>query len=997
MNQCFEKIFPKNFSVGFKKCNNPVKKYCKLCSTLLSILPLITFQTTALHTFRPRQLLLILLLSGASCSRPAKQRTYVIAFSQCVGGDQWRQTMLSEMRRELSFHDHINFLYRDAAGSSDRQVRQIDTLVSQGIDLLIVSPNEVRPLSAAIEKVYRSGIPVVVVDRRTNHKDYTAFIGAENFEVGQNAGRYAVSMLKGEGKVMEVTGLPDASPVIDRHNGFMDIISHYPGIRFVKKIDGYWTEAGVEDSIRALGNIDLIFAQNDNMGLQMYHVCKDLGLEKKIRIIGVDGLPMKDMGLDMVARHYISATVLYPTGGQEAILTALNILNRKPYYKENQLFTTVIDSSNVRLMKMQAEKLASQQLDIEQRQKVIDKQILITRSQSTVILIIASTLTLALFFSGISWYFLRENKKINRRLAIQNKAISDQNKEISDQNIAISDQKNQLMEMSVKAEQAHQAKLNFFTNISHEFRTPLTLILSPLEDLMRHPRLPVTAAHTLQLVQKNVLRLYRLVNQLMDFRKIEFKKMRVRATENDLVAFVREIVGSYEELARHKHISLQFLSSERQLQAWFDTSMIDKVLFNLLSNAFKFTGEGGAIYVTVSKHPTHAQLQFEDSGIGMSPESIRHAFEPFFQGEYENNQGTGLGLALSKELMELHHGSISVTSEKWKGTTFTITLPLGRQHFSESEVRIDPQDTQNPANPPASSLAISADGRISVPAELSMLTEFSDGDAASQGASTYFPDEKGEKKGSLLIVEDNEELRQYLKGRLSHHYDTMDAGDAGGALELVFDQSPDLVICDVVIPGKSGLDITRILKSDIRTAHIPVILLTARADESQQIEGLKTGADAYVTKPFNMDFLEQTIDSLLNNRKKSKDHYSVDLMPEVKSIPAKKTARKFIQEFSAIVEKNLSNEEFGVEDICTEMKLSRIQLYRKVKSHMDCNVNEYISTIRLQKAKYYLQHENLSIAEIAYKTGFASASYFSTAFKSKFSMTPSEFKANGPR
>ena len=243
-----------------------------------------------------------------------------------------------------------------------------------------------------------------------------------------------------------------------------------------------------------------------------------------------------------------------------------------------------------------------------------------------------------------------------------------------------------------------------------------------------------------------------------------------------------------------------------------------------------------------------------------------------------------------------------------------------------------------------------------------------------------------------MIIEDNDDLRQFIANRLSARYDVYEAANSNTALQAVFDNSPDIIICDIVIPGKNGLELTKILKSDVRTAHIPVILLTARSTEDQKIEGIKTGADAYITKPFNFQLLEQHLVTLLNNRNKSKEHYSSDVLPNVQQIARKKTDRKFITEFSAIVENNIGNDAFSIDDICRELNISQAQLSRRIRALMDCNVNEYIVNTRLKKAKYYLQHENLSIAEIAFKTGFSSATYFSTVFKSKFSVTPKEFK-----
>ena len=323
--------------------------------------------------------------------------------------------MWAEMKRELSFHDNIRLIYKEAGANSQTQVAQIQDLLKEGIDLLIVSPNEVNPLTPIIEKVYDSGIPVVVVDRRTGSNKYTAFIGASNYEVGQNAGRYAASILKGNGNIIEVTGIPDASPVIDRHKGFIDIVEQYPGLKYQKRFDSYNTNQISNKNpvynYLATTKTDLVYAQNDYMAYDVYRICDTLGIKNRIKIIGIDGLPLENAGLDMVANNAISATILYPTGGGEAILTAVNILEKKPFKKENQLFTTVIDSTNVRIMKLQNEKVLAQQADIDKRQKKIEEQILITKNQTNVILIISTTLALALIFGGILFYYLQENKK----------------------------------------------------------------------------------------------------------------------------------------------------------------------------------------------------------------------------------------------------------------------------------------------------------------------------------------------------------------------------------------------------------------------------------------------------------------------------------------------------------------------------------------------------------------------------------------------------------
>jgi signal transduction histidine kinase/DNA-binding response OmpR family regulator len=590
---------------------------------------------------------------------------------------------------------------------------------------------------------------------------------------------------------------------------------------------------------------------------------------------------------------------------------------------------------------------------------MLTEQLRIYNNQRTFNNILTAALFLVFILGTTAFFSWRRNKKITKRLQLQNE-------EISRQSI-------QLIEVSAKAEDAHQAKLNFFTNISHEFRTPLTLIFAPLGELISNTRVQQETRQALQLIQKNVMRLYRLVNQLMDFRKIELKKMKPHVSENDLVSFTHEIVNSFRVLAKSKNIDLEFLTSERSLYIWFDAAMLDKVIFNVLSNAFKFTKEHGCIHVSISKKDEYAVIKIEDDGIGMTKEVIDHAFEPFFQGEYENYKGTGLGLALSKELIELHHGSIVVKSEKNKGSVFEILLPFGNTHFEKSEFEtIENKETI-----------------ISEDADIYTTDLYNLNNIPKQDFGSSLP-----KYLTILIIEDNKEMREYLCSRLGTEYTTIEAEDGNVALQLAFEAVPDLILCDIVLHGKNGLELTKIFKSEIRTSHIPVILLTAKDQENQKIEGMETQADAYITKPFNLMFLQQTIRSLLRNREKIKEHYSGEIFSEEKSHITKKDDRKFMIEFTAIVENNISNDKFGVNDICSELRISRVQLYRKVKAVLNCNVNDYIITMRLQKAKYYMQHENLSISEVAFKSGFSSAAYFSTVFKSKFGITPTAFKEN---
>jgi signal transduction histidine kinase/AraC-like DNA-binding protein/CheY-like chemotaxis protein/ABC-type xylose transport system substrate-binding protein len=939
-----------------------LKKITQLA--IMFALPLIKKRFLEVYQFKRivRFLLKLgLLLFVVSCSSPQQQDKKIkIGFSQCQGGDDWRKTMLAEMKRELSFHENVEFIYRDAEADSKKQLKQIEELATLNIDLLIVSPNEIQPLSSGIEKIFDSGIPVVLVDRGINSKKYTAFIGASNFEVGQNAGRYSVSILKGKGNVIEVMGLSDASPFIDRHRGFMDIISQEPGINYLRKFDDHAVnyKKDLANTLLTEKNIDLIFAQTDYIALDVYKICKQTGVDKKIKIIGVDGLPSDTLGMGMVANKFLAATVLYPTGGQEAIITAMKILEHQPYIKENLLATSIIDSANVRIMKLQYDKVLTQQEDIDKRQKKIEEQIVITRNKSNIIVAISIILAFSLIMGVVLFYYLRENRKINMRLVKQNEEIVNQ--------------RNQLIELGKKAKEATDAKFNFFTNISHELRTPLTLILGPLEEIVTSPKLHFTVKTQLEMVKKNAMRLLRLVNQLMDFRKIEEAKMKLRASENNITEFVTEITNAFTEIATKKKISFRIDSKDTALKVWFDVNMLDKILFNILSNAFKYTNDHGSITVFVDKDNTNAIIKIEDSGIGMGPETLEHAFDLFYQGNEGTYKGTGLGLALSKELITLHHGSIKVKSEKWKGATFEINLPLGKEHLEESETE---RET-------APYFLNYEDSKIYTN-EAEVLKFVSPEDTASTTAKDY----------SILLIEDNMEIRLFLKSQLGKNYEIIEAENGNVGLNQAYEIVPDIIISDILLPGKDGMLITETLKNDIRTSHIPIIILTAKGSIEQQIEGLKLKADAYIVKPFNIQYLEETVKNLIRNRETLKDHYSSELPNEsLRASASKKLDRKFVNEFSSIVEGNIANENFGVDDICKEIGISRVQLYRKVKAVLGLNINDYILSVRMQRAKYLLVNEDLSISEISFKVGFSSQAYFSTVFKSKFGFTPSEFK-----
>ncbi|MBC3788805.1 hybrid sensor histidine kinase/response regulator transcription factor [Spirosoma utsteinense] len=897
----------------------------------------------------PLLLLVMVWLLMGGCQLTTQKKTFRIGFSQRTQADTWRKTMLESMNRELSFSPDVEFIVKDAQGQSNKQVQQIQELIDQEIDLLIVSPNAAQPITPIVEKVYQQGIPVIVVDRRTASDQYTAYVGANNVEVGRTAGVYARALLKSAGNVVEIGESPGSSADNDRHRGFVDAIRPFPGIRLVKKLEGDWDKRSFAAELTRLLTttpaIQLIFAQNDRTALKAHAVCKQLGLEGRVKIIGVDGLPGANEGIDLVNRGILDATVLYPTGGKEAVRTALAILQKQPFRRENRLPITLIDSSNVRIMKLQNEKVIEQQADIEKQSQRINDLTRTYASQKNTLYITLGSLIVAILLAIWGLYLFRTKQNAYQTLEKQNEEILKQ--------------KDQIEVVSQQARLATEEKLRFYSYISHEFNTPLSLILTPTEDLLAKKNVsPYDLKSSLLLVQKNAYRLLRLVDQMLDLRKTDAGKLRLRASEQDLAAFVRDIISDFQRKAEKQRIDLQLITDRSVQPVWFDAEKLDKVLFNLLSNAFKYTPKGGYIHVRLDQVDQQVRIQVDDNGEGMTPEEKDHAFDLFFSGTQPYNLAKGLGLALSMEFIELHRGAIGVQSEKGRGTTFTISLPLGSDHLDETE-------------------------RVSTATRHRTLVETDDEEEV-----VPFLSQPGKEAGTLLVIEDNDDLRLFLTNRLGTEFDIVAEKDGQKGWERALETIPDLVISDIMLPTMDGLQLTQRIKADLRTSHIPVILLTAKGQIEQRIEGTRAGADAYITKPFNTTYLLETLRTTLANRQKLQQRFASDLLPQL----GNRNEKKFLNELTALIERHLGDPSFGVEMLSREMGLSRVQLYRKVQALLDMNVMDYLTEIRLKKSKYLLRETNKPIAEIAEETGFNSPAYFTTFFKQHTKRTPSEYR-----
>lgn len=534
-----------------------------------------------------------------------------------------------------------------------------------------------------------------------------------------------------------------------------------------------------------------------------------------------------------------------------------------------------------------------------------------------------------------------------------------------------------------------ELKLNFFTNISHEFRTPLTLIIGPLEKLLSSEKqsnhLQIDKYH--RLIHRNALRLLRLVNQIMDVQKIDKKRMQLELQHQDIVRFLDDITQSFSFLAETRHIDFSFHSDIKTLKINFDPEKMEKILFNLISNAFKFTDKGGKIeliltemiapnlniikhfkgdldnFITKCKKNKCFKIVVQDTGTGIPLEKIDHIFELFYQGEHSHltgTQGTGIGLALVKTFVEMHNGLISVDSHVGQGTKFTIVIPQ-----DQSTIKSTNNELQ----------------KIEVNQEL--------------GADGYEKKSKSIKRKSplILVVEDDADLALFICDHLQEKYNTVCARNGAEGASIAKETIPDLIISDVMMPEMDGFALCESLKSDEKTSHIPIILLTARASEAAQMKGIKIGADDYIKKPFKINMLIARIENIFENRKKIQHQFrkKISLLHNSK---VNSTEDLFLKRLIRVLNENISDAKFDVEQMAQKIGMSRSQLYRKVSAIMDLTPNELIQSNRLEKAVQYLENDQLTCAEIAYRCGFSDPAYFSTTFKKKYRVPPTEFKKN---
>jgi signal transduction histidine kinase/ligand-binding sensor domain-containing protein/DNA-binding response OmpR family regulator len=512
----------------------------------------------------------------------------------------------------------------------------------------------------------------------------------------------------------------------------------------------------------------------------------------------------------------------------------------------------------------------------------------------------------------------------------------------------------------------YNLKQDFFTNISHEIRTPVTLILSSINKLIRTNDSNNNSENPFATITKNGEYLLNLVNELLDFRKLEHQQINLKVVKSDWVQFCKEIYLSFKEFATQKEIVFDFIFSSPSIELWFDKNQMEKVLYNLISNALKFTNTGGSIKLTISETETHVQLELVDEGIGISKKHLSKIFNRFYQaGEINsaNGVGFGLGLTISNEIIKLHHGEIEVKSKKGAGSTFIITLKKGNSFYNEDQIGGFETNDELIEN------------------YITNLPMHSGNDSDKMQFNT-------EKEQSLLVVEDNLEIRNYIVELLSDEFTILQASNGKEGLEIAIEKSPDLIISDVMMPEMDGIELTHLLKSNINTSHIPVILLTARASLMHQMEGFETGADDYVTKPFNESLLRARIKNILKNRSLLHQKFHSEETTNTNELVKNKSDQEFLENLGLFIEKNIDSENLSAVFVAQELGMSHSVLYKKLKTITGLSLVEYMRDYRLKKAKQLLLTKQFTINEICFQVGYSDRKYFSKLFKERFGNPP---------
>ena len=897
---------------------------------------------------------IVLCLAGTSCRQEGQYR---IGVSQC-SADDWRSKMNDEIMREMMFHPEATVEIRSADDSNEKQIADIRYFRDNGFDVILAAPNEANAITPIIKETYESGTPVVVFDRDINGDSYTAYIGVDNRAIGRSAAQYARNLVGPGAKILEIQGLKGSSPAIHRHEGFAEG-AKIGNLDVVATAYGDWNDrdaARVTDSLLNIHkDIDLIYAHNDRMAIAASNVARRRGLH--VKTIGIDAAP--GIGMKAVSDSVIDATFLYPTEGHELVRTALAIVKGEPFERVKTLpLASAVDKSNADILLLQNKSLNEETSKMKILKGQVDEYWEKHSMQTTLLYATIGLIVLLLAFVFLLLRTFWMNKRHQQQMMEQNRLLEQQ--------------RDAQERLNRQLEEATQSKLMFFTNISHDLRTPLTLIAEPIAQLAKAGNLTEQQHALIRMADKNVRILKRLINEILDFRKYENGKLDVRLTEARFGELALDWAESFRAVAQRRDIKLTVdIDLAEDFTLAVDVEKMERVCFNLLSNAFKYTPDNGRINFSVRADGGNMTISVRDTGRGISERDLGNIFDRFFQVDKVHPQGSGIGLSLVKAFVELHHGTISVSSQEGKGSEFTVTIPVTHVDKAEYTTAVHPDDTMR------------AD----------TMTELEHIEASRPDTDTDKP--------MLLVIDDNEDIRKLVTTLLGDEYAVISAPDGKEGVRMAAKYVPDLIICDVMMPVMDGLECTRRIKEEVTTSHIPVLMLTACSMDEQRAQGYDSGADAYLSKPFDITVLKSRCRNLIQNRRRIKELWSgSSTVPSTPRQDDKDSTRKpvpdieneFYARFVEIVNRDMGNSEMSVDSIAADLGLGRSQFYRKIKALTNYSPVELVRELRLKRSRELLISTSRSVSEIAYEVGFSTPAYFTRCFRDCFNETPSELR-----
>ena len=908
-------------------------------------------------------------LSLLACSR--KPEVFTIGVSQC-SVDAWREAANNEIGQEALFYNNLNLVFKSVRDDSQQQIADIEQFIEDGVDLLIISPNESSALSPVVEKAYDAGIPVVLYDRKVDSDKYTAFIGGDNRQIGSIAGSYTLSIIDGRKRIALIRGTRGSTADTERYEGFVSVLDQQKTSGAAIAVEAY-ANFTREDARKAMGEIlsktreedpyDLVFAFNDEMAAGVYDAYVEAGMKKPF-IMGIDALLAADGTgtIPYILDGMIDASFIYPTGGNAVISLAHRILMGEPFERENILSTEMVNRTNVRVYQTQVNQLAEKQRRAEELNSRIQAyNQRYERQQQLMYIILAFVVIL-----GMVLILLAFTMRTRNRLVVR---LNEQNAQIRKQVESLEAQKKQLIDLSEQLEETTQAKLNFFTNISHEFKTPLSLISGPIDDLISNKQMPANAEVSLDILKRNSSKLTRLITELLDFRTLESGNLAVNYSMGNLDTFLREILKMFADVIRRRNLHFEYEVDDAGYEIPFDPIKMEKVFTNLLSNAFNHVDKEGTIRIRLSSTPIESgrdiNLSVFNSGSYIPPENIEKIFQRFYTLDAEQ-KGTGIGLALVTSLVDALGGVIQVDSEQATGTTFTVKIPL------EKDLLTDARFNTKTYVPEFAKLKLATMGEEDV----------------ASGILDEMAREEG--KPTVLVIEDNVDMRYYIRTILSSDYHVLLAKDGNIGTSKAFKLLPDIVLCDIMMPDMDGYEVCRQLKGNPSTKDIPIILLTACSLDEQRARGYESGAEAFMQKPFNVTTLKVRMRQLLQRKEQISSEIQGDWLIGRKAGTLSSAAATMLNRFREYVEEHIM-ENISLDEIAQHLGYSKSKLYRELKDVTEYSPIDLVNLVRLHKAVDLMTREQQNITEAAFNTGFSSPSYFSRTFLKYYYMRPKDY------